>query len=155
MASPNPNDPKEILKRIEQESTDEKRRKTLDILQREKSMKTPSMSIATKMWEKYSQEIYKKCMRPEFQKTVMVTAFFAAATFVSYKIESKYDRMRKKATRTKSFKQEQVEKEDEYISKHLNTSQFESVPIQDEVEHRNPYQFEETTNVFDTKDYLL
>lgn len=40
----------------------------------------------------------------------MITAFFIAASFISYKVETKYDHMRKKASRTKTLKEEQVER---------------------------------------------
>ena len=41
------------------------------------------------------------------------------STYMCWKIEEKYDSMRKKATVTKSFKQQKIEEEDERISKYL------------------------------------
>ena len=40
----------------------------------------------------------------------MITTFFLVASFISYKVETKYDKMRKKASKTKTLKQEQVER---------------------------------------------
>ena len=61
----------------------------------------------------------------------MITAFFIAASYISYKVETKYDSMRKKASRTKTLKEEQVERENEYITRYLDNNSFESVPIKD------------------------
>lgn len=66
--------------------------------------------------------------------------------------------MRKVASRTKSYKEMQIEKEDAYINRYLQRNAFQAVPIRpEEQEQFDPnYKYQEETNmVMDTRDYLL
>ena len=117
MASGNPDDPQEILKKIERESAQDKKRKTMDILKGENKGDSKAASATAHFlneskikFASYSEMLFRKLQRPETQKTIMVTAFFMAATYLRWKVESKDDRMRKRASRTKTFKEEMVEK---------------------------------------------
>lgn len=106
----------------------------MDILQREKQEENRGSAFvrsANEMWKGMSKKIGRKINDAHFQRTVAVTAFFMIASYISYRVEAKYDRMRQRASRTKTFKEEQVERENEYITKYLDNNKFESVPIQE------------------------
>lgn len=65
--------------------------------------------------------------------------------------------MRKKASKTKTFKQQKIDQEEERIQKYLLGKDFKSVPIgQEPEEESQAYEFQNDKNdTFDTKEYLL
>lgn len=64
-------------------------------------------TIAQQSWIK----INRKLKNPEYQKTILLTAFLTFSIYICWRVEDKYDKLRKKATQTKTYKEVQIEKE--------------------------------------------
>lgn len=88
-------------------------------------------------------EAYWKYTRPHNMHLVMLTAFLMFSTYVCYQMEDRYYKMKQKVESTKSFKQQQIEKEKRYLDKILSrkVGEFESVPIKDEYDAKIKYKF--------------
>jgi hypothetical protein len=85
----------------------------------------------------------------------LLTAFFFISVYFCWKVESKYNGLRDKITQSKSLKDEQIEKENEYITSYLAQNEFQPVPIPKEVETKDIYKFEEEGVLFDTREDFL
>lgn len=64
------------------------------------------------------------------------------ALWVSWQIEDRYDKLRRRARSTKSFKEKQIESENEYIQKMLAKNPFNPVPIEEEELENASYIFQ-------------
>ena len=64
--------------------------------------------VGKNIYDRLTQKYIKKFHNADFQKTAIITCFFIFSTYLCWKIEAKYDGMRKKATQTKTFKEAQI-----------------------------------------------
>lgn len=60
-------------------------------------------------------ELYRYYSRPHNKHLIMLTAFVVFSTYVCWRMEDRYYKMRQHVESTKSFKQQQIEKEKRYI----------------------------------------
>lgn len=91
----------------------------------------------------------------ENRHIAIVTLFFSGAMWISWQVEDKYDKLRRRARSSKSMKEKQVESENEYINKMLARTPFSAVPIEEEEEEDNSYIFQKADIEFDTRADLM
>lgn len=86
--------------------------------------------------------------RPYNQHLTLVTLFICFSTYVCYRMEDQYYKLRERVEKTQSFKQIQIDKEKKYIDRMLKgRGQFESVQIKEEEYEPNiKYKFEQFEN---------
>lgn len=66
--------------------------------------------LIKKMYKDHTTKWYRKWVNPDNQKMVWMTGFLIISTYMCYKIQSKFDILKRKTTNTKTFKQAQIQK---------------------------------------------
>ncbi|EGR32794.1 hypothetical protein IMG5_070760 [Ichthyophthirius multifiliis] len=86
-------------------------------------------------------------------------AFLTFSTFIIYKMELQLDKMNRTVFKVKTLKEQEIEKENDYIRKALKGDKItaENIQITDVPDKRNKYKFEELEEEgdFDTRDDFL
>lgn len=98
----------------------------MDMLQRKSKPLNERISfnyyyeLSKKMYKTQVHKWVKKWTNPDNQKMVWLTGFLMISTYLCYKIQSKFDVMKRRTTNTKTFKQAQIERQNLEIVKFLN-----------------------------------
>ena len=135
------------VKKIETQSDEMKRR----LARQELFRNAPNERTFGEMFKGYIKEaknrafeMYRYYTRPHNKHLIMLSAFVIFSTYVCYQMEDRYYKMREHVESTKSFKQQQIEKEKRYLNNVLarNASDFKSVPISEQYDAKIKYKFE-------------
>ncbi|KAL4510706.1 hypothetical protein ABPG72_004860 [Tetrahymena utriculariae] len=95
------------------------------------------------------------------KETFPFLAFVSFSTYIIYKMENQFDKMNQSVFRVKTLKEQEIEKENEYIAKALRGEPFSNQEnqITDVPDKRNKYKFEEIESEegfdFDTREDFL
>ena len=71
----------------------------------------------------------KESMIKENRHIMIMSLFMVGAVWISWRLESKYDSIRRRVNASQSIKQKQIEQENAYIERMLDRNPFEPVPI--------------------------
>jgi hypothetical protein len=136
-------------------------------LQRESDPRSSSIGSSAKAWWRSTWErtqanaasgkksLLRMSRIKENRHIAIISLFFMGAMWVSWQVEDKYDKLRRRARSSKSLKEKQVESENEYINRMLARTPFAAVPIEDEEEEDNSYIFQKADVEFDTRADLM
>eukprot|EP01016_Furgasonia_blochmanni_P050665 TRINITY_DN7861_c0_g2_i1.p1 TRINITY_DN7861_c0_g2~~TRINITY_DN7861_c0_g2_i1.p1 ORF type:complete len:265 (+),score=37.84 TRINITY_DN7861_c0_g2_i1:110-904(+) len=100
------------------------------------------MTLRFRNMANYYMTYKKRSIRRFTMEFLPLIGFISFSCYILWKMEDQYDRMRRKVLSTKSFKEIEIERENELIRRQLQENRFEeNVPIQ-EITDNVKYKFE-------------
>ncbi|EAS07420.1 hypothetical protein TTHERM_00571560 (macronuclear) [Tetrahymena thermophila SB210] len=153
----------DVDKQLSQEQKEEFVRRKLfteQTYQHNFQQKTLFQMIKDKVMQGYGY-FQTRRFRMFMKETFPFLAFVSFSTYIIYKMENQFDKMNQSVFKVKTLKEQEIEKENEYIAKALRGEPFSNQDnqITDVPDKRNKYKFEELETDegidFDTREDFL